>query len=141
MSVRPRPSALILAALLAFAAIGWIQGLRAAADRQGLLEPGPAAVLPVGRPAPVRLPAGMRFAVIETPGGGRIALYRWLPGRPVLRWLEPAADRPRPAVAIPLRGLESGEYAVCEADSGLRAGPSEMDRPARELRVLARFLR
>lgn len=145
MNAGPRIPWPIVVGLVGLCAIGWVQGLRTAALRSESLEPGRAGVLlPLqGDPGEeiTEISATERFLLLDTEatGAGRLALYEWLPGRPLLRWLEDASS-PRPRwVVIPLEGLEDSEFAVCEAIHDAAVGPREMDLPAERLDVVARF--
>jgi hypothetical protein len=133
----------VVLVLLVVAAVGRIQGLRAASVRHARLQPARASTgtLAPGDSVAV-LAHGLRFAVVALgdPPPARVALLQWMPARTLVRWIEePVRDAATPQLVIPLEGLQPGDYAVCVAADAFAAGPREMDRPPDDLDVITRF--
>ena len=134
----------LLGLLLALVAVFALQGWRVAADRHQTLQPRrAAAVLTLGdgrSEAQVERETGA-FLLVE-PGTSpppRLGLYELLAERPLVRWIEEPRSRSRQTLIVPLRGLQPGHFALCAVDSQASAGPREMDQPAEQLDVRARF--
>ena len=127
--------------LLALAVVAWVQGWRTARARHESLQPARGAWIEADAAEAAVVPAAARFAVVELadPPPARLALYRWMPSRTLVRWIETPSGSASRWLVVPLTGLEAGEYAVCAVDAEASAGPREMDLPAERLDVRARF--